>query len=165
MKLSNLLLICLLFSGSANADYINLLNKLKEVAGGLQNSNSAKAFKTFGLTGSWSINCQNVKSIITYNIENNEMVMRYKTPDTPNYSVIQNAQLIDDTKLLYTSQVFSTIDDQPIRKINGMFVKKEGKISLFYLEIIADGKTVVRIKDGLSTGDGSKSSHINKCKN
>jgi len=175
MKLFNILLASLLFSGSVQAQFGNFLKDIKGAADALQKqttnqvspapdqSDLPSIFKTFGLTGPWSTNCQNLNSIIEYQNENNKVVMRYKNPDATTYAIIENAKLLDDKKLQYSSQIYSTKDNQPLRKINGVLQKNEDKITIFFLELVIDGKSEILTKDGINTKDNSKPSPSSNC--
>ena len=124
---------------------------------------SVSIIQEFGLIGSWAKNCQETNSIINYRIENNKAVIRYQRPDATTYSVIDKAKLLNDKQLHYISQIYSTSNNQPLRKVSGIIYKNDGKTSVVYLEIIADGKSEIVVKDGVSLKDNTKQAFSSRC--
>ncbi|MEY4482071.1 MAG: hypothetical protein RIQ84_1233 [Pseudomonadota bacterium] len=77
--------------------------------------------------------------------------------------IIDKAKMLNEKQLHYIGQVYSTSNNQHLRTISGVIYINEGKTSVVYLEVIADGKSEITVKDGLNTKDNSKQPLLTKC--
>ncbi len=167
----------------AEAQLINLTKQLENLAGKIQENQtssiekpiqattleqteSVKIYQKYGLIGSWSKNCQNINYIHTNQIENGKVVSHSSFKSNTvnaNYMIIDKAKMLNEKQLHYIGQVYSTSNNQHLRTISGVIYINEGKTSVVYLEVIADGKSEITVKDGLNTKDNSKQPLLTKC--
>lgn len=134
-----------------------------ETVATIDQSEAVSTIRDFGLIGAWGRNCQDINSIINYKIENNKVVARYQRPDATTYAIIDKAKQLNDKQLHYISQIYSTSNNQPLRKMSVIIYKNDGKTSVVYLEVIADGKSEITVKDGISLKDNIKQPFSSKC--